>query len=280
MKALKNFKAKIVDPLAGGLGKGSLRDSIGGFGGGKLQDAMQGLGKSKFKLGKLAHGGRMHYGHGGRMSNRELGRMLSKYMGGGRMKYEHGGSHDTPERIDPNDPGFQDFLRSTSFDYFDEYHGMPIGGSTGGGSIYGQERYGEINPDTGLPYERGDRSAGLFDVLGGKHSGDMIHQLAVNPALFAFDYGDDVSRGSFLNKPLQGGRAGATNRDLVLSAIERYNTNLATEQAYRDFLAKQKGPSGERPVRYETLPGGEGFRVTGTQDQLDAIDPGQVYENR
>tara|TARA_Y100000015_G_scaffold41411_1_gene47489 strand:- start:377 stop:1042 length:666 start_codon:yes stop_codon:yes gene_type:complete len=120
MKALKNFKAKIVDPLAGGLGKGSLRDSIGGFGGGKLQDAMQGLGKSKFKLGKLAHGGRMRYGHGGRMSNRELGRMLSKYMGGGRMKYEHGGAHGGPQGDPETADPFENFSFETALSGFQE----------------------------------------------------------------------------------------------------------------------------------------------------------------
>jgi len=149
MKALKNFKAKIVDPLAGGLGKGSLRDSIGGFGGGKLQDAMQGLGKSKFKLGKLAGGGKLreamgglgggklkdamkgigggmfkhggrHYGHGGRMSNRELGRMLSKYMGGGRMKYEHGGAHGGPQGDPETADPFENFSFETALSGFQE----------------------------------------------------------------------------------------------------------------------------------------------------------------
>ena len=172
---------------------------------------------------------------------------------------------DLPEgRIDANDPGFQEFLKNYGGEYFEEYHGMPIGGSSGGGAIYGQtSKFGEINPDTGRPYERGDRSAGYFDVLGGKHGGDMMHDLAVNPAMFAFDIEDD-RRSSFLNKPLQGGREGATNRDLAMSAIERYNKNLAAEQAYRDYLAKQQGPTeGGKSYRTVRRPGeSDAFIVT------------------
>ena len=163
-------------------------------------------------------------------------------------------------RIDPNDPGFQEFLKNYGGEYFEEYHGMPIGGATGGGSIYGQSKYGEVNPDSGLPYERGDRSAGYFDVLGAKYGSDMMHNLAVNPAMFAFDIENDA-RNNFLNKPLQGGREGATNRDLAMSAIDRFNKNLAAEQAYFDYLAKQKDPS----------KGGKNYQIIRRPGQSDAF---------
>ena len=190
----------------------------------------------------------------------DVGKDDPAYMGankpGGRMYRD-----DLPEgRIDPNDPGFQEFLKSGSMEYFPEYHGMPIGGATGGGSIYGQSKYGEVNPDSGLPYVRGDRSAGYFDVLGAKHGSDMMHNLAVNPAMFAFDIEGDNTP-SFLNRPLQGGIEGATNRDLAISAIERYNKNLAAEQAYRDYLDKQQGPT----------EGGKSYQIIRRPGQSDAF---------
>ena len=211
------------------------------------KEAMNGMRLIKDPVGmKSAGHGRKMYQNG--TGDAEGG---PAYMGADKpMGYQY--RDDLPEgRIDPNDPGFQEFLKNYGGEYFEEYHGMPIGGSSGGGSIYGQtSKYGEISPDTGLPYERGDRSAGYFDVLGGTHKGDMQHNLAINPAMFAMDMVGETH--TFLDRQLAGGREGSTNRDLADRAVERYNQNLAAEQAYRDYLAKQKGPT-ERGKSYQVI---------------------------
>ena len=210
----------------------------GNLGGGKLRNAMGGLGKGMF----MEDGGKMKYPGGGRMSNKRLARMLDKYMMGGKMKYEHGGSHDDElERIDPNDPGFQDFLRATSREYYDEYMGDSLSAGGGSGSF------------------RGEIGDSMFT--------------AVNPALLPEISGRfrDEQFGSLAGR---GGAGGArpTRGDQMNEAIRMYEENLASEQAYRDFLSKQKGRPGAAQPMYESTPGG-GFRVRGTQSQIDATNP-------
>ena len=178
----------------------------------------------------------------------------------------------TPERIDPNDPGFQEFLKATagSYPYYPEYTGDPIGkGSTRPGI------------------------SGFDDVILGQY-GMGTRDLAVNPELYTFPISvegpsyAEGGRGVDINY-LQGPRSrisgtgrmfpGATGDpatamtrgDAIQASIEKYEANLAAEQAYRDYLAKQKkGPA--QPVRYESTPDG-GFRVIGTQSQIDATNP-------
>ena len=191
---------------------------------------------------KMGHGGKMKYAGGGRMSNPRLARMLAKYMMGGKMKYEHGGSHDeTPERIDPNDPGFQDFLRATSREYFDEYTGDALTAGGGAGSFRGE-------------------------------IGDSMYT-AINPALLP-DVSDRFRSEQFGSLAGRGGAGGnrPTRGGQMDEAIRLYELNLEAEQAYRDFLAKQKNRPGPAQPIYESTPGG-GFKVTGTQSQIDATNP-------
>lgn len=190
---------------------------------------------------KMGHGGRMKHAGGGRMSNPRLARMLAKYMMGGKMKYEHGGSHEGLERIDPNDPEFQNFLRATSREYYDEYMGDPLTAGSGSGSFrgeIGEDLFRAINPDL-LP-EVSDRFRDeQFESLRG-HGGAG---------------GAKPTRGSQMDE-----------------SVRLYESNLEAEQAYRDFLSKQKGRSGPSQPMYESTPGG-GFTVRGTQSQIDATNP-------
>lgn len=190
---------------------------------------------------KMGHGGKMKYAGGGRMSNPRLARMLAKYMMGGKH-YEHGGSHDEDsERVDPNDPGFQDFLKATSREYFNEYAGDALTAGGGSGSFRGEigdDMYTAINP-TLLP-EVSDRFRGeQFGSLAGRG-------------------------GAGGNRPTRGGQ--------MDEAVRMYESNLEAEQAYRDYLAKQKGRPGRAQPVYESTPGG-GFKVRGTQSQIDATNP-------
>ena len=200
-----------------------------------------------------------------------------KSAGHGRKMYQDGtGSAEgggQPERIDPNDPGFQEFLKATSgsYPYYPEYTGDPIGK---GRTIKGKSK------------------AGFDDVILGQHSMGT-RDIAVNPELYTFptsvegpSYAEG-GRGVDINY-LQGPRSripgtgtmfpGATGDpataitrgDAIQASIEKYQANLAAEQAYRDYLAKQKKGGGQG-VRYETLPDG-GFRIIGTQDQIDAMN--------
>ena len=199
-----------------------------------------------------------------------------KSAGHGRKMYQDGtGSAEgggQPERIDPNDPGFQEFLKATSgsYPYYPEYTGDPIGkGSTRPGI------------------------SGFDDVILGQH-GMGTRDLAVNPELYTFptsvegpSYAEG-GRGVDINY-LQGpqSRISGTGRmfpgatgdpatamtrgDAIQASIEKYQANLVAEQAYKDYLAKQKkGPA--QPVRYESTPDG-GVRVIGTQSQIDATNP-------
>ena len=258
----KDMMRKLKEYLKGGKSEAGLKALAASNPNLTYKEATAGMRLIKDPVGmKSAGEGRKMYQNG--TGDAEGG---PAYMGadkpGGRMYRD-----DLPDaymgqegRIDPNDPGFQEFLKNYGGEYFPEYRGMPIGGATGGGSIFGQSKYGKVNPGSGVPYVRGDRSAGYFDVLGAKHGSDMMHNLAVNPAMFAFDIeGDDTP--SFLNRPLQGGIEGATNRDLAISAIERYNQNLAAEQAYRDYLDKQQGPT----------EGGKSYQVIRRPGQSDAF---------
>ena len=201
-----------------------------------------------------------------------------KSAGHGRKMYQDGtGSAEgggQPERIDPNDPGFQEFLKATSgsYPYYPEYTGDPIGkGST----------------------IKGRSQAGFDDVILGQH-GMGTRDLAVNPELYTFPTsveGPSYAEGgrgvdiNYLQGPQSmipgtgrmfpgatGDPATAMTRgDAIQASIEKYEANLAAEQAYRDYLAKQKkGPA--QPVRYESTPDG-GFRVIGTQSQIDATNP-------
>ena len=200
-----------------------------------------------------------------------------KSAGHGRKMYQDGtGSAEgggQPERIDPNDPGFQEFLKATSgsYPYYPEYTGVPIGkGST----------------------IKGRSQAGFDDVILGQH-GMGTRDLAVNPELYTFPTsveGPSYAEGgrgvdiNYLQGPQSmipgtgrmfpgatGDPATAMTRgDAIQASIEKYQANLAAEQAYRDYLAKQK-KGGEQGVRYETLPDG-GFRSIGSKEQLDAMN--------
>lgn len=197
---------------------------------------------------KMGHGGRMKYAGGGRMSNPRLARMLAKYMMGGKMEmehggkhYEHGGSHDGLERIDPNDPEFQDFLRATSREYYDEYMGDSLSAGGGSGSF------------------RGEIGESMFT--------------AINPALLP-EVSSRFRDEQFGSLRGRGGAGGArpTRGGQMDEAVRLYESNLEAEQAYRDFLSKQKGGSGPSQPMYSSTPGG-GFTVRGTQSQIDATNP-------
>jgi hypothetical protein len=199
-----------------------------------------------------------------------------KSAGHGRKMYQDGtGSAEgggQPERIDPNDPGFQEFLKATSgsYPYYPEYMGDPIGkGSTRPGIsgfdevILGQHRMGTrdiaVNPDLytfptsveGPSYAEGGRGVDI-NYLQGPQS-----RIPGTGRMFPGATGDPATA--------------MTRGDAIQASIEKYQANLAAEQAYRDYLAKQKkGPA--QPVRYESTPDG-GFRVIGTQSQIDATNP-------
>jgi len=125
----------------------------------------------------------------------------------------------------------------------------------------------------------GGRRQGFYDLLGGRQ-GDKagaLNALAVNPAKFAelleknpqyMDYVLGMDRAKSISRK---GTDNRTNQDLMDSATSRYDTNLSTEAAFREYLSGMnviptKGPS------TEVLPGArnaagvptasDGFRVT------------------
>tara|TARA_R100001129_G_scaffold143437_1_gene104540 strand:- start:1337 stop:2470 length:1134 start_codon:yes stop_codon:yes gene_type:complete len=204
-----------------------------------------------------------------------------KSAGEGRKMYQNGTGDPqgdpVPERIDPNDPGFQDFLRATggrqgAYPYYEEYKGDPIKR----GTVLEGKPFGEFD-----------------DVILGQY-GLGFSGVAVNPELYAFPTSvpeeegrrltsDELTTRAFLKRGIpqsiynQGKRVSGVPRiqmtqgEAIDESIRRYEANLAAEQAYRDYLAKQKKRGPAQPV-YRSTPGG-GFSVTGTQSQIDATNP-------
>ena len=163
-----------------------------------------------------------------------LADMAKRYAAGGRPNVPNeqgtGNGAGQPEaRIDSQDPGFQDWLRATGTPYHQEYMGEPLTAGGGSGSFRG---------------ELGESS-----------------YTAVNPALLP-EVSEQFRGEQFGSMKGRGGAGGArpTRGEQMDESARLYQENLAAEQAYQAWLAKQKGRPAPRQTeyRFEDAPGGEG----------------------
>ena len=147
------------------------------------------------------------------------GGMMPKYPGGGMMPRKRGMMYENGGEFDPEDPGFQEFLKTVGGRYYPERSG----GSMNFSELSKVLRQGMNSDEMALNPENID-----FDYAG------MDKRVAASELPAGFKRPSGGPRIKYEDFP--------TFREVAQAAADRYANNRDLERRYQEYLAKQSTP--------------------------------------